>query len=139
MCTRRIRARKVCTCRKKSSRPTFVDFNPFRGDDTQVSKLSRLLSCAMLARSAIRAETRFFKVPRGGEGHCLQKSFASGGKIRQLSGRFSPWSDDQILSAVSSGHSIGANSRSTPKIFQFAFSRTGQLGGVTLTLTSDCV
>ena len=65
----------------------------------------------MLARSAIRAERRFFKVPRGGEGHCLQKSSASGAKIRQLSGRFSPWSDDQILSAVSSGHSIGANAQ----------------------------
>jgi hypothetical protein len=83
----------------------------FSGDDTKVHKLSGSRSCAMLARSAIRAETRFFKVPRGGEGHCLQKSSASGAKIRQLSGRFSLWSDDQILSAVSAIQSARIHAR----------------------------
>jgi hypothetical protein len=42
------------------------------------------------------------------------------------SGRFSPWSDDQMPSAVFSARSIDANSRSTPKIVQVGLSRTGQ-------------
>ena len=70
---------------------------------------------AMLARSAIRARTRFSRCLGGGEGSSVQKSSVS----RSQSGnqcRFSPWNDDQMPPAVSFTRSIGANSRSRPKI-----------------------
>jgi hypothetical protein len=52
-----------------------------------------------------------FKVAEGVEGESLQKKHCFAIEIRQSSGRFSPWSDDQMPSAASS-------TRSTPKIFQ---------------------
>ena len=81
---------------------------------------------AMLASSVIPAETRFSRCPKAAKAAVYRKVLFR--DRNQISKRtlFTLKRRPDALRAVFSTRSIGANSRSTPKIVQIWFSRTGQ-------------